>query len=1402
MSNNCYLPSKQDKEIASKVQGWDERRVATLRGIYDDAHPNSPLDLSNIEKATNTLVAYRKQMSIDNIEKINSYGTNLSSAYDSLLGAFDAETRFNRINMVALLFSQRLTEIQQANPSISRETICKGFSEGGVQKGGQTMIFEVIYNEILDYYGEALQNNDQYEIEQYSKIINNWPALVSFARMKLRDTESLKLGNKLDYADIANMDNFGENDISQLYDASESKREGWQETNDYRSSFGSLGAQVRRFLGSIPKIEDGEEVSDDLGFPIMLDPVKAHQSLIDILVGMNSSDRMMELLRQASAKQQWLTPIIEKLNEDNALRTKFYVDFKKAFQPYSKLKYKFQNGLVKFETVLLNRVRNLLAGQYMTRIALGKPVNERTSIYDNKGNINWKNLQNLRKLVYEYLDTSQEVFSGVQSSKIPKFYTVRGQGRISRAEQKQVLFQMLQALGVDINESILDRIISNSRDLRTVTNNIREAFTYGFEKVLSQSVLKSMEDEQYSSIQNQKYKRIIKATYAASTAKEGAVWEKLNKVLTIVSKNNNELKLENRVRYKDKKGKGVTLYSNVLPSYLSDFMDNISGYVKARDTQGLRTYLEERFLNSKQFKDDGIIFNKWMEELYKSDLADDNCFAANFTWERFLGDDTNSFENFTSKQHALGMLSSFFSDKQISPNSEYAHYPVFILGDSGVQKNIRAKRYSSKEVLNGLYNVYRSECRRMSLAKAANDKLRRDGYLPIKYFSERESKFTLLPFLNDVFRGRAINSISESEVKDAIKKHMNEAFGKFKEQLDRLGVLDTVTTQVGGQSITQYKYLNQEAKDAIELDKKLNDFYWNTKFATIQQLQMMTIDTAYYKDTKDLQKRYKEIHAPGKVLDLLAKDSKGQLYSPNGIETCVYFEDIELPADQNFLAAIEAHFGRNSNYMKYLENTLTDGQGYRTLDSYRKVMNMAAEWTGEMENAYNEIKALRNKYGKDKDISPEDIKRISDLAVIFQPIKPYMYTIENYPVNDNDILKIPVQHKYAEAVLIPELLPKGCKLRDMAYWMEEHVDKKGNPMPIDLVGSTTIVKVGSFGAASLANTPDSESLNKALDKAYVHQLSYSDYRIQTNVPEHINSSQLFGTQVRKLIMAHVNMDDYHYENYIGGKRINLGGNLGVTRLNGRNLISLYNSLIVANILESYDSFKDNVEDPEKISDMLLQATIGNSRESADNMLAYSLTDENDFSIPLFEGGLEHDSAAMLFSIFKKLVNKQSIKGGSAVQVSPMGTSDYNETGNLQFVVDSSNPNNILYAECEIPFDLSFTDSSGIEHQLDYNDWCNPDGTLKLGKVLSESDPEYRDYLPYRNDQGQVCKPLIEEKYKDILSILAYRIPTERDYSMINLKVKRFSQKITGGTIKVPLQGTKIAGFDFKQYWSH
>lgn len=1397
MSATCYTPVKGvDDVIASKVANWTDSRVSLLRGLYDEKHPDAPLDTSNIDEAASKLVSFRKELAISNAKEINTYGSNLANTYESLLNTFSAEDRFNRVNMIAYMFSERLTEYEEANPNLNRKLICNGFNVNGQIKGGQTMLFESLYNEILDYWAEAVEEGETHDADEYRKVIENWPALVAYARMRLRDTEELKLGNKLEYADDANPDNFGDNNLSDLYDADEAKREGWQEVNDYQSAFGSIGKEVRRFLGTLQKIENGEEVIDDLGFPVMIDPVKAHQSLLDILRGANSETRMMSMLREASQSQEWLNPVIEGLEDDNLLKTQFYVDFKKAFQPYSILLEEFSNGLRTFKTKLLNRVQNLLSGKYMTRVMLGKPVNSRNSIYDSNGNVNWENLQKLRSLVHEYLDNKQEVFAGVQSSKPAKFYIARGPERVSRAEQKRVLVQMTEALGIDIDSATLDRIMSNPRDLRNLTNNIRDAITQGFERVLNKATLGAMDSGNYSSISSQKYKNVLKANYAASTAKQGAVREKVDKILTVVSKNREGLRLESRVRHKDRKGKGVTLFSYVLPSYLSDLMDSVEGYVKARDTQGLRKMLEEKYLNSSYFRDNGVILNKWLEELYNSDLSKDDSFAANFSWNRFLGDTNDNFENFTSKKHAIAMLSDFFSDRQQSPNSKYAHYPVFILGDSGVSKSIRARRYSAQEILDGLYNVYRQECRRMSLTRAANEKLKRDGYSAIDNFSEKENEFTFLPFLNQSFKGRDISSISEKEVKDAIKSYMNQAVKDFKVKLDELGVLNTVTKTVQGKEVTSYEYLSQEAKSEEELDRKLADFYWNTKFATIQQLQMMTIDPAYYKGTKDLQKRYKEIHAPGKLLSLEARDFNGELYSADGIERCVYFDDIEVAANPAFLEAIKAHFGEDSRYAKYLSNTLTDGQGYRTLDSYRKVKGMSGEWTREMENAYNEIKSLRSRYGKEDDISPEDLKKIADLAIVFQPIKPYMYTIENYAINDADVLKIPVQHKYAEAVLIPELLPKGSKLRDMAYWMEEHVDENGKSAPIDLIGSTKIVKVGGFGSTDISKATDSNSLNESLSKAYVHQLSYSDYRIQTNVPEHINSSQLFGTQVRKLIMAHIKENDYHYEDYIGGNKINLGGKLGVTRLNGRNLVAFYNSLIVANILESYDSFAAEASDIKKLSDKLLQTTISNSRESMDNMLAYSLTEDDRFLMPLFEGGLEHDSAAMLFSMFKKMVNKQSIKGGSAVQVSAMGIKGYEESGDLEYVVDPKNPNNILYAQCEIPFDLKFTDASGQEHALNFNDWCNPDGTLKLGRIVEEDDPQYRDYVSYKDENGKVHVPLIEEKFPNILSILAYRIPTERDYSMINLRVKRFSQKTAGGTIKVPAQGTTISGFDF------
>ena len=1403
MANFCYIPQKGIDDVLAAKLGWrgnasdkfNPFRVATLRGMYDEVNQNNPLDTTNLDEAALTLAKFRQEIKIGNQAKINSIGTNLAPSYKRLRKVFTAEERFNRVNMIAAMFSAVVDEIQKNNPQLSRRAIID-------TKVGEFNLFEKVYNQIMQMQSMFRAKGDMEKAAKFNQVLSNWSALTAFARMKLRDTEGIKLGNKMEFVDETDELNYGDNDLSQLIDPNESVREAWQTSNGLESSFGSVGHQVRRLISSLPVMEivdvttaDGRVMQkaqpkrDDLGFVQTLDPTKVHQALMELLRGITSEAQMMGAFRNprtGQAKSVWMIPILDALTKNPQLRTQFFRDFKKNFQPYSILvedKEASKKGLRKYKTKLLNRVEDLLGGSFMSRIILGKPLNEKTSVFDTKGNVNVSNLKNTLSQINEWLaqpkentgsifDKQKQYGGGKQS----KFYSRGG----SSIERREFLRTSLESLGVEVDADTLDEIMNHSKDLRKLTNALQELAQYG----VSENQLKKLEAGEKIS-----YKSLVRAK-GQNSRKEGVFEEKIRKIHEMITKNREGLRLESRVRHKDSKGNNITLFSQVNPSFMGDKFDKIQSYVKANDKAGLRSFLANEYLDSPFFSYNGKVLNKWLEELLKccdtpTNVSLEDTFAAQFDYLRFLGTSDMSFENFTSKQHMIDMLTEFRSDKELSNKADTALYPVFILGDSGVSKYIRAKRYSNEEIMDGLYNAYEQERRRQELVKATNEWLDSRNYSKVENFSDSEDTFSILGFLNKDYKasdgtvGKYSSMLSdrptETEVKKAISAYLSDALIDFKKQLTNLGLLETVKVKEIDRNnkqveVERYTYLGEDVTSE-NLDEKLAEFYNNVKFATINQLQLMTIDTSFYKGTKDLQKRYKEIHAPGSLLSLSAIDSNGKKFSEDGIERCVYFDDININAEQSnleFMEAIAAVHGKDSDvYDAYKKNTLTDGQGYRTLRSYRKVMGMAGQWTEEMQKVYEAIEQLKVDYNG-KSIPSEKLAEIASMAVVFQPIKPYMFTHEKLALNDKDKVIIPVQHKYAEAVLIPELLPEGSKLRDMAYWMDDN--------NVDLVGSTKIVKVGGFGSTDISKASDAKSLGEALSKAYVHQLSYGDYRIQTNVPEHINSSQLFGTQVRKLIMANINMDDYHYMNYIGGDgTVNLGGNHGRVKLNGRNLVSFYNGLIVANILESFDSFKDGISDANKLSEKLIQGVINNSRESMDNVLAYAV-DNGKFAMPLFEGGLEHDAAAMAFSMFKKIVNKQQIKGGSAVQVSAMGIKGYEEDGDLKYVTDGKG--NILYAECEIPFDISYKDSEGNEVHLDFNEYCNPDGTLKMieseGKKIS----------------------LLEHRFPGSTSLLAYRIPTERDYSMLNLRVKRFSQKTAGGTIKVPAQGTTIAGFDF------
>ena len=1395
MSDICYSPVKGlDDVIASKVIGWNKHLVANLRGIYKEKNPDA------LDPTAEVLIEFRRNLNKEDSKRLLKAINSPTVSYRQLKDDFNAEERFNRINMISTMFSGIIDEVQEANPEKSRKEICSGFSIEGKQVGGIAGIFNEVYDRLQERYSSYVEEGDSEMVAKYQKIFNNWGALISFAKIRIKESEDLKLGQEINFADDSNPNNFNDNDMSEKFIMEESKKEGWMEQSEFMSSFGSIGKQVRKIIARTPQYKDGEVVTDDLGFPIMQDAVRVHQELLDILKGIGSESEMIDALKEYSNTVGWVTPFLEEL-EDPVVRTQFYSDFKKNFQPYSMQTEKREGRIRTYKTAILNKVKgNKPFSSFLTAVKLGKIINPTRSIFEKSGlssRVMPVKVERLKNSIIETLQISekeQEDYNKrleeymkspltISKPRTPKsaFDTM------SKIDKKLFLIKVTESLNIDVDGDTIDRLLAKKYNLKNLTDQILQIAQFGL----------NLTNEEKSGKATISYEDLIKRS--SSNEKKGVLREKLTKSLAIISKSREGLKLENRIRAYDN-----TFYSQVIPSFMGDRFDKIEMFSRKSDSKGLKEWLDTNYLNSSYFKYEGKILNKWIEELYNSDLTSEDNFANNFKYSRFLGGQDTKFDDFTKSMDIISLMNMYFSEKQISANSQYAWYPVFILGDSGVRKFIKAKRYSSQEILDGLYNVYIQERRRMELTKAANKKMSDQGIKTIDNFSKNGDKYSLLPFLNEDKYSSLINEGNlEQSVKNAIKVYMADALKDFKKQVENLGVLDKVGTQ--------YVHLSQEVKGNKTVDQVLADYYWNSKFATIQQLQMMTIDPSFYNGTKDLQKRYKEIHAPGSAVSVDAINPfTGERYSNDGIERVVYFDDISVDAenfDPDFMKAIANHFGKNSEiYKAYKKNTLTDGQGYRTLESYRKVMGMAGKWDERMENAYNQIQAIRTRIGKNDNASMSDIKSISDLAVIFQPIKPYLYTFENYSINTGDVLKVPVQHKYAEVVLIPELLPAGSKLRDLAYWMEEHVNPETNKNePIDMVGSTKIVKVGGFGSTALdyvtnnrqeyidkegnviedgKKNPNFEKLaipidsvdklNTQLSYGYTHQLSYADYRIQTNVTEHGNSSQLFGTQVRKLGLSTVK-DIKDYSHYIGGELINLGGKYKKVKLTGINLRRLFNSLIVANIIESQHIFEKSLANPNNISSKLIQTTANNSRESKDNILAYSLNDKGEFTIPLFEGGLEHDSAALLFSFFKKTVNKQSIKGGSAVQVSAMGITGYAEDGGLRYVIDPKNPNNILYAECEIPWDLSYTDSNGEEHSLDFETYCNEDGTIKV------------------DSNGEA---LIEKVYPNILKLLAYRIPTERDYSMINLRVVRFSHKTAGGTIKVPPQGTTIAGFDF------
>lgn len=573
------------------------------------------------------------------------------------------------------------------------------------------------------------------------------------------------------------------------------------------------------------------------------------------------------------------------------------------------------------------------------------------------------------------------------------------------------------------------------------------------------------------------------------------------------------------------------------------------------------------------------------------------------------------------------------------------------------------------------------------------------------------------------------------------------------------------------QSISRSLFVKNNAKDA------LREYYWNSKLATSQIIQLTTTDLAFYKNLEDFQKRYKEVHAPALRLNTKAtykgerigRDWERTIYLKDDEIVSSVLEDIKTVLDERVRRNEMTKLDRDIILSKFRKVNVADAQAYRSLSSYRAILGMSGQWTDDMEQAYNNFK--------------NGDWNIKDFNIIWQTKKPYVYTqvseIAGYHKKqvplidkrtgtqvvdekgnprftevddiDNPIYqKVPVQHKNSEFLLlaIHELiagpLGRSSKLRAINKFMEDN--------QIDVVQFESTTKVGKQGVINLndVNT-EADVIQRLKDTTgigfgnenpnVVHKISYEDYGIQTATPEHaIDAVQLVGTQIRKLITADISDDTI----------IDVNGE----KKTKKEWLDLYNAINTENILQAFADVDEIFKDKEEVEKILLEEIRGNQRYGMDMMRACTLDENNNFNIPLFDPVQSQRVQTLLNSVIKSRITKQKIRGGALIQVS-----DYGLTDELHVVFEGEGANKrIKYLECYMP---------------------------------AYSREFYEPLMDPNTHQLDVTK-----LPDDLRKLIGYRVPTEDKYSMAPLYIKGFLPQQNGSAIMLPAEITTLSGSDF------
>lgn len=1391
--------------------------------------------------------------------------------------------------MVDMMIDETLEEIEDRLERDDEESLAKRLDDLELQKAltdnntaRKTFIVQTgvdnIFNRVKEKYQRLINkpNTSEYEKSQYQIVVDNFDTLLSSAKVIIESKENLIIDKSKDSED--------EGDTREMQEGA-SGNDGWvvkARTTDPHSTISTLTRQALEDIRIInPETKIGEV--DDLGYPLFYNEDDLHSILIkelaslispdDFAVRENTADSNSKFiypkLESLKDKYVWIEQLINKLRNDEQLTAVFYTDFRKDFISY----WKSKGG----KSIELNSDSgtesqfSLLDANYNSGLRLTD-----SSLYTNNSTIDKSNIKELEQLA----SIVNEAVSDLMLDRIEE----------DEIEEELIepLTKLYKSLGFSVTKTDVQYIAQENLD--KITDTINKV-----NSILQRLKITNQNDEEYVS-ENDSYTDVFRRELRDIAKVIGTV----DAEYVIAS-----LRQGDETRYSYSAPNYVdTMFKNLThedAKYRKEYIENKwgkYGWFRDQNTgEWKNTWLKELYedaIKELEFKPGISNSEDAPRYLHRELKMKDIPYISNSS---FKGEELVKYNDWTKDLIIPAYIGEYFAFTQ----SDFANYNFPIFADSPCAKFIKMRRYHGgnykAEVLQEMVNVARQELWRMEFVEQRLnqraepiqnfDSSIKDG--KVKY--GRGSEFCFFPFLNtmtiaDVISLNSPNSNGEEItefindyldhlnathispnttikdaivslngvsnvdavdqlISDAIEAHLNNEFNNFFNE-NRKEIEDAFSKLKQNGVVESLGYSNEMVNENEEevMQDLMQEYYWNQQFATSQIIQMTTTDLAFYKNATDFQKRYKEVYAAGSKL--FTNSKYGRKY-----EKTLYLRDFSLTSrswDNLKKAALEVrdrgelHDAEVFDILdKYISNNQVDAQAYRSISSYRAVLDMMGLWNESMDETLQRFQ--------------EGTQTSADFNVIWGTIKPFLYTVSESANGTNDAsygtIMTPHQNKNSEFVILSTIqaiggiMSQSPKMKGLSRFMED--------TGVDVVQFESAVKAGGQGIVDIGLSENTlselaEIITKDKENNYVEE--YLDKLNAKAKPEN-KLTELPAKEVVKyytygLTNGYITQEQFNkamdalepeehevYEKLIDASVLNVDRDAAGNILYNGDVASFDGEVMFNNDrihTHSYDDYMIAQPTPQHFLDT--DAVFGSQFRNliiSDIPTVFGTDEKGNPKAISFKINGKTYSREELLDTYRKLITENLIDGYMKAMNRFTDIYSLQEflkeqvQGNPKFPADMVDAFEIVETPKGLAFNIPLSNpSTTIKIQELINSTFKNSVTkqrIKGGSAILVSSFGYSKQLEVvRNKNGSIKEiqcymPAYSKQFyeafmgedgtldiskmpEDLRKVVGYRIPTENKYSMANLRIMGFLPQQNGGTIMLPAEITTMSGADF------